>query len=492
LVERIPVLDDSQLTALAARGVRVPSYDRDRVRVGVVHFGPGAFHRVHQACYFDDALGRDPRWGICEVSLRTSGVRDALQPQDGLYSIAILDTASSYRVIGAIREMLVAAEAPHRVLERLAHQDTQLVTATITEKGYCLRPDGALDLEHADVLHDLQHPAQPVTFVGYVTEALRLRRERRVPPPAIVSCDNLTGNGARLKRAVVELARQRDRSLTGWIENEVAFPSTMIDSITPATDEALRARVAQELGVIDRWPVQREFFTQWVIEDTIRGDAPDWASIGVTVTHDVAHYEQAKLRLLNGAHSTLAYVGSLAGYETVAQAMDASALSDFVTQLMRRDIAPTLARSDNTDYIATVLKRFRNPSIRHLLSQIAWDGSQKLPFRLFGTLADTLAARRPIDRLCVPIAAWFQFVRRKARRGERAYDPLADRLFELGTACTGDAGHDVRLFLSLEQVFPRALASHEGLAGQLAKAYGLLEQVDAPEPLRNALERVSV
>ena len=235
------------------------------------------------------------------------------------------------------------AESPAGVLARLAHRDTKLVTATITEKGYCLRADGTLDFSHPDIQNDVRHPGSPMSFVGYVTEGLRLRREQNLPPPNIVSCDNLTGNGAKLRRAVVDLARQRDAGLAAWVENEVAFPSTMIDSITPATDDALRARVAGDLGVIDRWPVQREFFTQWVVEDVTRGEVPDWRAIGVTVTSDVEQFEQAKLRLLNGAHSTLAYLGSLAGHETVAQAMHDAALSGFVTQLMTEDIAPTLA-----------------------------------------------------------------------------------------------------------------------------------------------------
>ena len=484
-------LTTSSLAALAARGMQVPTYDRDRVCIGVVHFGPGAFHRVHQACYFDGALAHDRRWGICEVSLRTSGVRDALEPQDGLYTIAILDAKTSYRVVGALREFLVAAESPAGVLARLAHRDTKLVTATITEKGYCLRADGTLDFSHPDIQNDVRHPGSPLSFVGYVTEGLRLRREQNLPPPNIVSCDNLTGNGAKLRRAVVDLARQRDAGLAAWVENEVAFPSTMIDSITPATDDALRARVAGDLGVIDRWPVQREFFTQWVVEDVTRGEVPDWRAIGVTVTSDVEQFEQAKLRLLNGAHSTLAYLGSLAGHETVAQAMHDAGLSSFVTQLMTEDIAPTLAAPNLTDYIATILRRFRNPSIRHLLSQIAWDGSQKLPFRLLGTIADALAAGRPIARLCMPIAAWFHFLRRKARKDERANDPLAER-------CSSSASRALVMrdttFASssrLERVFPRALAADSTVLANLSEVYAAIAEVEGPDSLRASLARVT-
>ena len=274
-----------------------------------------------------------------------------------------------------------------------------------------------------------------------------------------MSCDNLTDNGPRLRRAVVEFARKHDADLARWIEDEVPFPRTMVDSITPATDDALRDVVAERLGVVDRWPVQREAFTQWVIEDGMRGPQPDWAAIGVTITSDVAGFERAKLRLLNGAHSSLAYLGSLAGHETVAQAMRDPQLASFVRSLMVEDIAPSVVAPrglDLPDYIESVLRRFRNPALRHLLSQIAWDGSQKLPFRFLGTVLDAIEARRPLARLCMPIAAWFHFVRRKALRGERAVDPLAEQLFEVGAACNGEAVHDVRAFLALDRVFSAA------------------------------------
>jgi fructuronate reductase len=468
-------LSPASLPALKAHGIPLPEYDRARTQTGVVHFGPGAFHRVHQAFYFDAALARDPRWGICEVALQSPGVRDALAPQQGLYSLAILDAVSNWRVIGSIRELLVARETPATVLERLVAPTTRLVTATITEKGYCLTADGGLDQAHPDIRHDLAIPGQPVSFVGYLVEGLRRRRERGVNAPTVLSCDNLTSNGKRLRRAVTEFAALRDADLARWIGAEVAFPCTMVDSITPATDDALRARAASELGVTDRWPVQREAFTQWVIEDTGRGELPDWGAIGVTVTNDVAGFEHAKLRLLNGAHSSLAYLGTLAGHETVAQAMSDTALASFVERLMREDILPTVTAPlglELPSYITAVLTRFRNPAIRHLLSQIAWDGSQKLPFRILGTLADARAAGRSLERLCVPLIAWFQFVRRRVRDDIRIVDPLADRLVAIANQCTGDAQHDVALFLALEPVFPRQIANDATIIAALVRAYG--------------------
>ncbi len=241
----------------------------------------------------------------------------------------------------------------------------------------------------------------------------------------------------------------------------MTFPCTMVDSITPATDDALRARVKDALGVDDLWPVQREFFSQWVIENKLRGPQPDWASVGVTVTDDVAGFERAKLRLLNGAHSTLAYTGSLAGYETVSSAMGDQALATFVRRMMIENIRSGLAAPQGLDldqYIEAVLRRFRNPTIRHLLSQIAWDGSQKLPFRILPTITENLAAGRSIARLCVPLAAWFHFIRRMTRDERQIMDPLAAQLGELAKRCTGDAAGDVAAFLSLEKVFNADLA----------------------------------
>jgi fructuronate reductase len=484
------LLSQHNLHSLAQRGIQVPKYDRANIQIGAVHFGPGAFHRVHQAYYVDAALANDPRWGICEVALQSTGVRDALSPQDGLYTIAILDAQPSYRIIGAIKELLVARESARAVLNRLVDPATKLITATITEKGYCLRPDGGLDTGHPDIQHDLQHADSPRTLVAYLAHALKQRREERTAPPNIVSCDNLADNGKRLRRGVVEFAAQSDGEVAKWIEAEVRFPCSMVDSITPATDDALRARVADALGLEDRWPVQREAFCQWVIEDTMHGPVPDWSAVGVTVTNDVGGFERAKLRLLNGAHSTLAYVGSLAGFDTVARAISDPNLAAFVRKLMREDFQPSLKAPRGLDlnqYINAVLERFRNPAIRHLLAQIAWDGSQKLPFRVLNTIIEALTAGRPIDRLCVPIAAWFHFVRRKASKAETITDPMADILAEIGRRCTGDAKHDVQAFLSLDRFWPAQLANNEQVRSALVRAYERLASIEDAASLKSAL-----
>jgi len=323
---------------------------------------------------------------------------------------------------------------------------------------------------------------------------LRIRHDRGLEPFNAISCDNLADNGHRLRRAVLEFVRSSDPSLAAWIEKEVTFPCTMVDSITPATDDALRARVKDALGSEDLWPVQREFFSQWVIENKLRGPQPDWASVGVTVTDDVAGFERAKLRLLNGAHSTLAYTGSLAGYETVSAAVGDRELATFVRRMMIEDIRSGLAAPKGLDldqYIEAVLRRFRNPTIRHLLSQIAWDGSQKLPFRILPTIAENLAGGRSIARLCVPLAAWFHFIRWMVRQDRQIMDPLAAQLTELAKQCNGDAPHDVGVFLGLEKVFSAELARDAKFRAGLETAYARLSSVESPGQLGEALAGIS-
>ncbi len=451
----------SQATLAQARGAHLPGYDRAAIVPGIVHFGPGAFHRAHQAAYVDAVLDHDPRWAISAVALNSAGVADALRPQDGLYTLALLDAAPSLRVIGSIAELLTRDDAP-AIAARLAAPTTRLVTATVTEKGYCLTAAGGLDTAHPAIVHDLASEGMPASLIGWLVHGLALRRAAGAGGLTILSCDNLAANGVRLARAVGEFATARDPDLARWIADAVRFPSSMVDSITPATDDALRAKVADETGLADAWPIQREAFTQWVVEDDFAGERPPLDAAGVQFVASVTAFEEAKLRLLNGAHSSLAYIGLLIGHETVADAMRDAALAGFVERMMRDDIAASLADTPGLDvprYIADILARFRNPAIRHLLSQIAWDGSQKLPFRLLATIAEARAAGRPVDRLVVPIAAWIRFV---ARTG-RLVDPLADRLVAL-------AG-DPDALVERSGVFPDALAGDAVFRAALRAAW---------------------
>ncbi len=491
----VPYLSQRELHRVRA-GIATPRYDRTAVTIGIVHFGPGAFFRAHTASYFEQLIAQHRDWGVCGVSLQSAGVRDALAPQDDLYTLAILDEGQSFAIIGALHEILVAPESPEAVLRRLSAPSTRLVTATVTEKGYCLSADGSLDANHPLIRGDLASPHTPRTLIGFVVEGLRRRRAAGLPPFAVVSCDNLVDNGHRLALAAGQYARELDADLASWIEAEVPFPRTMVDSITPATDDALRARVAEALGVQDRWPVQREAFVQWVVEDG-HADSIPWQQAGVTLTSDIAAWDRAKLRLLNGAHSTLAYLGLLAGFETVAQAMNDPDLSTFARTLMSEDVRPTLDSPEGLEprtYIDAILARFRNAAMRHPLAQIAWDGSQKLPFRLLGTIGDRLEEGAPIDRLCLSIAAWLHFVRRRAHERIPIVDPMAERLAAIGRACEGRASADVPRFLALDNVFAQPLAADPRFRASLQTAYERLSvpAVQIPARVREALGRPEV
>jgi len=463
----------------ARSGTILPTYDRGATRIGIVHIGPGAFHRAHQAYYVDTLLHSDKRWAISALSLKSTTLRDALKEQQGLYTLVELGATPRARVIGAIRELLVGATDADAAFTRLTARDTRIVSLTVTEKGYCLDARNVLDPANVDVVHDFANPAQPRSTIGWLVEALRRRRAQGVPPFALLSCDNLPDNGRVLHRALVAFARASDSDLARWIEAEVVCPRTMVDSITPATDDALRKRATEITGIIDAWPIQREPFTQWVVEDLpVMRDA-DWQSVGVTLAKDVGIYDRAKLRLVNGPHSTLTYLGLLRGHESVADAMRDEQLAQFVELLMTEDLAPSLGATPGFDvehYISAVLARFRNPGIRHLLSQIAWDGTKKLPVRISVSIAEAMRAGRPIHRLVVPLAAWMRFVVRQARAGVPIVDPDAARLSAIGTACSGDARADVARFAVCESVLPPASFAEEHFRAALEAAYAKLAE----------------
>ena len=483
----LPRLDPSNLSALP-NAVARPAYDRAAAQIGIVHIGVGAFHRAHQAVYIDDLLADEPRWAISGVSLNSRDVRDALQPQDGLYTLALLGETPQLRVIGAIREVLAAREQGEQVLQRLADPHVRIVMLTITEKGYCLKGEN-LDLAHPDIVHDLASSQTPVSAIGYLVEGLRRRREEDLAPYTVLSCDNLADNGGKLRRAVLQFAEKLDEELALWIAGNVTFPRSMVDSITPATDDALRERVDAQLGVHDAWPVQRERYTQWVIEDAFCNGRPAFERVGVTISDEIAGYDRAKLRLLNAPHSALAYLGSLLGIETVAQAMATPVLAQFVERLMREAIVPNVIAPRGFDaqaYVGAILERFRNPAIQHRLAQIAWDGSQKIPVRLLGTISDALTAERSIDLLCLPVAGWLQFVRRQARNGVALVDPLDASLSSIGRACTGDAQADVAAFLALDTVFA-PISGDVRFVEALQNAYAALGD-GTPAAVSRALE----
>jgi len=409
--------------------VQAPGYDRSAQAAGIVHIGIGAFHRAHQAVYTDDAMAAGDRdWGIVGVSLRSGDVAAQLNPQDGLYTVSARGAqGSKLRLIGAVQQVLVASENPQAVIDAIAAPTTHIVSFTVTEKGYLREPDGKLDLAAA------QAPSSLYRFVG---AGLAARKASGLPGITLLSCDNLAGNGAALKALMRRYLAAGHADLLDWFDATCRCPSTMIDRIVPATTEADRAAVEAVLGARDEGAVVTEGFSQWVIEDDFAGPRPRWENVGAELVADVAPYETAKLRMLNGAHSALAYIGIGRGYDYVHQAISDPEIRPIIERLMLSEAAPTIDAApgqDLTAYADALLDRFANPALNHRLIQIAMDGSQKIPQRWLETLAWHQARGARCLSLEAAITAWVAFL-----RGDHPIDdPLAEKLRE--TAMGADA-----------------------------------------------------
>jgi fructuronate reductase len=457
------------LAALAGLPASVarPGYDPARVPVGVVHLGLGAFHRAHQAAYTDDVLPRDPRWGICGVSLKTPRATAGLAAQDGLYTVLTKAAdGTSARVIGSLREALFLGIDRARLMSRFADAAVTVVTLTVTEKGYCHDPaSGNLNTAHRDIVHDLAHPDVPVSAPGVLVAGLAARRAAGAGGINVVCCDNLPHNGRVVEGIVAAYAQRIDPALADWIGANVAFPATMVDRIVPATTEADIAEVARRLGVADAAPVVCEPFTQWVIEDRFVAPRPAWETVGAQMVADVAPFETMKLRLLNGSHSTLAYLGFLAGHEFIWQASTDPDLARLVERQMTEEIVPTLAEPPGTDlaaYCRELMARFRNPALPHRTEQIAMDGSQKLPQRLLNTIRDRLARGAAIAHLPLAVGAWIRYASGSDEHGRpiAVSDPLAPTFAAIVDRAQGDPARIAAGFLDLAQVFGADLTTN--------------------------------
>ena len=381
--------------------------------------------------------------------------------------------------------MLVAPEDPEAVVARMADPDVRIVTLTVTEKGYCHDPaTGRLNRAHPDIVHDLANPAAPRSAPGFLVRALDRRRAAGAAPFTVLTCDNLPDNGAMARGVVLELGRLVDPALADWIAAEGAFPSTMVDRIVPATKPEDIERVAALTGRLDLSPVLHEPFRQWVVEDHFVGGArPDLGAVGVQLVADVRPFELMKLRMLNGTHSSLAYLGYLAGHETIADTVADPVFAGFVRRLWTREIIPTLAPPPGEDlgrYADALFARYSNPAIRHRTWQIAMDGSQKLPQRILGTLADNRAAGRPSPGLTLAVAAWMRYVGGVDEMGAPidVRDPLAARLKALSDAAADPAAR-VEAVLAVAEIFPPGLATDPELRRSLAAAYGRLARAGA-------------
>jgi fructuronate reductase len=424
-----------------ANGAALPGYDRARAAVGIVHLGVGNFFRAHQAVYTDDCLNAgEIGWAIHGTSLRSADTRDALAPQDGLYAVVERDGAEERaRIVGSLKELSVAPENPAALVARMADPAVRIVTSTVTEKAYLRDAKGNLDLSHPDVSHDLKNLDRPKSVHGFIAAALRVRRARGVAPFTVLCCDNLPDNGGTLRRLSLQFAEALVGDYRSFVEHEVAFPSTMVDRIVPATTDVDRANIAERLGLEDAWPVFTEPFRQWVIEDHFTAGRPRWEDHGTEMVKDVKPYEEMKLRLLNGSHSGMAYLGVLSGREMVADAFGDPLIRRFVERLWGEAAATLSPLLDTEAYRGALSKRFANTAIRHRCAQIAMDGSQKLPQRVIATARERLAEGQNADALMLVPAAWIAAAEQRGKRLPAGLftDPLDAKLATIFAAGHG-------------------------------------------------------
>lgn len=441
--------------------VQRPSYDRSILKTGIVHLGIGAFHRAHQAYYTEAVLNRlGGNWGILGASLRSPTVRDQLGPQDGLYTLVERSTDEErLQIIGAVQAVLVGPDNPAALIAAMRNPEVKIVSLTVTEKGYCHDPaTGNLNLEHPDIVHDLQNLDAPRTAIGYLVAALSQRQQAGIKSFTALSCDNLPDNGTTLRKVVQQFAKKINADLAQWIESNTLFPCTMIDRIVPATTQEDRDQLADRLGLRDDGAVVAEPFSQWVIEDRFVDGRPEWEAVGAELVASVTDYENMKLRLLNGSHSTLAYAGYLAGFDYISEVMREPAFDKLITLFMAREAGETLVVPEGFDlahYQNQLRERFRNTALKHRTWQIAMDGSQKLPQRLLHTVRDQLGGNGHIDIICLAVAAWIRYVSGVDERGDaiEVSDPLATRLRALCDANKGDAASMVKAVVAVTDVF---------------------------------------
>jgi mannitol 2-dehydrogenase len=450
--------------------MRVPTYQRATLVPAVVHFSVGGFHRAHQLVYFDELAerGGTTGWGVVGVGLHTPTMRDALAPQDHLYTVVERDAdAESARVVGAMVDYLFAPDAPEKVLDLLASPRTRLVTMTVTGTTYRVDPDtGEFDPDE-EHRADLADPHHPRSVFGYLVEGLDRRRRAGTPPFTVLSCDNLQANGTAARNAVVGFARRRDELLARWIADSVCFPNSMVDRITPATGPAERADVARTFGVDDRWPVITEPFSQWVVEDCFTSGRPPLDRVGVRFVRDVSDHELMKTRLLNATHSALGYLGRLAGHGRTDEVMADDVLREYVRRLMAEEIAPQLTEPEGVDlaeYQRSLLHRLANPAIGDRLERLCRRGSTKMPNYLLPSVHHAVAEDRPYDLLALAVAGWVRFLQGTddAGAGIEVEDPCAERL----TGLARSGGID-----------PRPLLAERAVFGDLADCPGFVRAV---------------
>ncbi|NWA11439.1 mannitol dehydrogenase family protein [Pseudomonas gingeri] len=477
--------------------VALPQYAAANTRQGIAHIGVGGFHRAHQA-YYTDALmnlGEGLDWSICGVGLRKEdqGVRDALAAQDYLYTLYELGDGNDTetRVIASISGMLLAQDDAQALIDKLASPQIRIVSLTITEGGYCIDDSNGEFMSHLpQIQHDLRHPDAPQTVFGFLCAALAKRRASGIPAFTLMSCDNLPHNGAVTRKALLAFAALRDADLHDWIAGHVSFPNAMVDRITPMTSAAHRLQLHDEHGVDDAWPVVCEPFVQWVLEDKFGNGRPAWEKVGVQFTDDVTPYEEMKIKLLNGSHLALTYLGFLKGYRFVHETMNDPLFVAYMRAYMDLDVTPQLAPVpgiDLTDYKNTLVERFSNQAIADQLERVCSDGSSKFPKFTIPTINRLIADGRETERAALVVAAWALYLKGVDENGTtyRIPDPRA----EFCQALVADDSLIVQRLLAVEEIFGTAIPRSAAFVAAFENCFNSLREVGVSKTLERMLAK---
>ncbi len=457
--------------------VQRPSYDRTQLKTRMVHIGFGAFHRAHQALATDKLAAQGSDWGYCEVNLNSGELIQALRQQDLLYTLTeMADETLHTRVIGVVTQALHGkSDGIEAVIEAMSQPEVAIVSMTVTEKGYCYMPSsGKLNPDHPDIVYDLAHPTAPRSLPGLILAAIIRRRERNLPPFSVMSCDNMPENGHVTRNVVTQLAERHSPALAAYIQTHITFPSTMVDRIVPAMTDAAFDTLSARLGSRDPVAVEAEPFFQWVIEDNFVNGRPAWENAGAELVSDVLPFEEMKLRMLNGSHSFLAYLGFLAGYDHISDCMADASYRQAARALMLQDQAPTL-RTQGVDleaYANSLIARYENRAIKHRTYQIATDGTQKLPQRLLDSVRWHLRNGTSCDYLLLGVAGWMRYVSGVDEQGApiEIRDPLKDRLADI-VANSEEGAARVKALLGLKAVFGDDLLQHTAFVTRVTELY---------------------
>lgn len=398
-------------------GIKVPSYDRAQLSAGMVHIGLGNFHRGHQAWYLHRLMeqGLAHNWAIVGAGVRPADAaqRERLFAQDGLTTLIELDpSGKSAEITGSMIDFVPVEPDNAALIARMAEPDIRIVSLTVTEGGYYIDPaTGAFDATHDDILHDAAHPNAPRTAFGAMVAALKLRVRTGAGPFTCLSCDNLQGNGAILRRTILSLARLSDPDMADWIDVHCSFPNSMVDCIVPATG-AKELALVQDFGLDDAVPVTHENYRQWVIEDDFCADRPDWDRVGAVFSDQVHQYETMKLRVLNGGHQMISIAGDLLGVDTIAGSMTHKGVSRFLAKTMIEEVLPNVTPVPEMTpeiYFQLVVDRFANPEIRDTNRRVAFDGSSRQPGFIVPSIRDALANNLSVDGLALMSALWMRY-----------------------------------------------------------------------------------